>query len=211
MTDYSERPLNKYRLQAIHKFAMQGSMLDVGCGNGAYVHYIDAAFNRKVHGVDYKKFSSWNKNKSLFTVGNIQQLKFKDDSFDTILCFEVLEHIENFHKAIEEIYRVTNKRAIFTVPNCQISDAMKKSNLIYGHHSDKTHVNFWDMSSFCDLLKKHKFKIIFKEHINFINYGYLIAESLYLPNFIGNFFAKLIKLLIIRNRYPMSLLVVVDK
>ncbi len=42
-------------------------------------------------------------------VEDITQLSFPDESFDMVLCFHVLEHIEDDHKAIKELYRVLKK------------------------------------------------------------------------------------------------------
>lgn len=37
---------------------------------------------------------------------NIEEIQFPDNSFDIIFCNHVLEHVENFDKAVQELYRV---------------------------------------------------------------------------------------------------------
>ena len=49
--------------------------------------------------------------------GDIHKLPYKDNSFDYVICSEVLEHVENPIKAMQELKRVTKKRLIITVPN----------------------------------------------------------------------------------------------
>lgn len=39
-------------------------------------------------------------------IGDIHDLPFEDDSVDAIICIAILEHVENPHKACQEIYRV---------------------------------------------------------------------------------------------------------
>lgn len=55
--------------------------------------------------VDYKVFDlvpDYNPD----IIGDIQNLPFKDNSQDAIICIAVLEHVENPFKACEEIHRV---------------------------------------------------------------------------------------------------------
>jgi len=49
---------------------------------------------------------------------DILDLPFEDNSFDIILCNHVLEHIENDHKAMTELYRVLKPKGmgIFQIP-----------------------------------------------------------------------------------------------
>ncbi|MBI4058327.1 class I SAM-dependent methyltransferase [Candidatus Gottesmanbacteria bacterium] len=52
-------------------------------------------------------------------VADIRQLPFSDNTFDTVLCAEVLEHIpfSDFSAALKELHRVTKKYVIMTVPH----------------------------------------------------------------------------------------------
>jgi SAM-dependent methyltransferase len=45
------------------------------------------------------------------------KLPFEDKSFDSVLCLDVLEHVENIHEVFDEICRVTNQYAIIVLPN----------------------------------------------------------------------------------------------
>ncbi len=49
---------------------------------------------------------------------DIQNMPFKDNTYDIVICNHVLEHIPNEHKAITEIYRILKKGgwAILQVP-----------------------------------------------------------------------------------------------
>ena len=49
-------------------------------------------------------------------VQNVEKLAFNDNSFDTVLCMEVLEHVDNPINALKELKRVNKKRLIISVP-----------------------------------------------------------------------------------------------
>jgi hypothetical protein len=59
-------------------------------------------------------------------VGSVTDLPFDDDSFDAVLCTEVLEHMPFEHtcRAIREIQRVTRRFAFITVPHFTLSFAL---------------------------------------------------------------------------------------
>ena len=47
---------------------------------------------------------------------DIQQLSFEDNTFDIVLCQQVLEHVPDPVKAIKELRRVAAEQLIITVP-----------------------------------------------------------------------------------------------
>ncbi|MHA1679660.1 MAG: class I SAM-dependent methyltransferase [Promethearchaeota archaeon] len=51
--------------------------------------------------------------------GSITSIPYNDGQFDMVLCFDVLEHVEEEAKAIQEVERVLKKQGlfIFTVPS----------------------------------------------------------------------------------------------
>ncbi len=44
--------------------------------------------------------------------------RFKDNMFDSVVCTEVLEHLENLHEMMGELSRVSNRYIIVSLPNC---------------------------------------------------------------------------------------------
>ena len=141
---YAARGVNTERLNAILENAGQ-SVLDVGCGNGAYVLKLADRYN--ILGVDMQRFETWNAMPHLFSVSDASELQFKDNSFDTVLSFETLEHLTEPKKALREYYRICRKNLILTVPNCDITSGMRQSLMAYYHWVDRTHVNFFDMDT----------------------------------------------------------------
>jgi ubiquinone/menaquinone biosynthesis C-methylase UbiE len=54
-------------------------------------------------------------------VASVLRLPFKDDSYDVVCAFQVLEHLRYDHalKALSEIIRVSKKDIIISLPNAQ--------------------------------------------------------------------------------------------
>lgn len=47
-----------------------------------------------------------------------EPLPFGDNSFDTVVCLDTLEHIDNLHGAFEDLLRVSKRYIIISLPNC---------------------------------------------------------------------------------------------
>jgi len=98
--------------------------LDAGCALGVWVREFARKGCESV-GVDYcesfiKRARELKEKRGLknckFEVMDITKLSYKDDSFDWVLCSEVLEHIEDVRAAVKELVRVASKYLVVTVP-----------------------------------------------------------------------------------------------
>ncbi|GAI70639.1 unnamed protein product, partial [marine sediment metagenome] len=47
-----------------------------------------------------------------------ETLPFADDFFDTVIMFELLEHVHNSDEILKEAKRVARKNILITVPDC---------------------------------------------------------------------------------------------
>jgi 2-polyprenyl-3-methyl-5-hydroxy-6-metoxy-1,4-benzoquinol methylase len=68
---------------------------------------------------------------------------FPDASFDTVLLFEVLEHVPDYEQVLREAARLARKNVLITVPNCAGVQALEGSGLVFDHMLDQDHVNFF--------------------------------------------------------------------
>lgn len=207
VTSYSARRINSERLHAILEHAGH-SILDVCCGSGAYV--IKLAKDYDIRGVDIHRYEPWDAMPNLFSISNADELAWEDNSVDTILSFETLEHLQNPEKALSEYYRVCRKNIILTVPNCELTPAMHKSKLIYYHWNDRTHVKFFNMESIIEMVKGAGFKIIKNYYINQISLLPLVEEAF---NVSVIPFGKLIHKLLLKQKccYYLTCLIVAEK
>ena len=101
-------------------------ILDLGCGKGRHLHKLYYFSKCHVIGLDlsieelkatyqgfeqYPDISEEKDRKFSLMAGTAINLPFQDNSFDNIICSEVLEHIEDFEEVIKEIYRISKPGA----------------------------------------------------------------------------------------------------
>jgi 2-polyprenyl-3-methyl-5-hydroxy-6-metoxy-1,4-benzoquinol methylase len=119
---------NNYVFQR-HVFAYQsviqrrlatGDVLEIGCGSG-YGMQMVAPYVRCYTAVDKKKPDEnvFESNCNFF-YEHLPYLKnIADKSMDTVICFQVIEHIQNDHQLLKEIRRVLRPggQLVMTTPN----------------------------------------------------------------------------------------------
>lgn len=117
-------PWLKARYGRIIGNVTKGPVLDIGCGAGVACEELRKR-NFDIIGLDYSDKILENK-KGKFVRGRAEELPFDDDSFNTVIMTEVLEHVEDEKQAIAEADRVAEKGAciIVTVPNGGIISEM---------------------------------------------------------------------------------------
>jgi len=93
-------------------------ILDIGCGDGEYTTLFCKNKNEVV-GLDLKNIVKREYKKFKFVKGDAENLPFPDESFDLVISFDVLEHIQDDLKAIKEMHRVLRKngRCFLETPN----------------------------------------------------------------------------------------------
>jgi len=92
---------------------------------------------------------------------SLTDLPFEDDSYDIICAFDVIEHIEDDIKAIEEIHRVLkpNGKYLLTVPAFQ---SLWSNHDVINHHYRRYRKN-----QFNKLIVNNKLKINYSTYFNF--------------------------------------------
>ena len=74
-------------------------VLDVGCGVKPYLPYFASAAEYIGVDVDENPYADLQ--------GAVEALPVEDESFDLVLCLQVLEHVEDPAQAVRELHRVT--------------------------------------------------------------------------------------------------------
>ena len=138
------------------------SILDTGCGEGFTMDKLaKLGIGKKIEGIEYSK-EAISFGKKLFphlTIkqGSVYDLPYKDNSFDLIICTEVLEHLEYPIRALKEMLRVSKKYLVISIPNeplFMISNFLRGKNLS-SLGNDVGHINHWNPLSFKKYLGKN--------------------------------------------------------
>lgn len=84
---------------------MKGKTLDLGAGSAKYRDIIEAKADT------YTAFDMF-PGERIDVVGNVLDLPFKNNHFDTVVSTQVLEHVERPWVMVEEIYRVLKEDGV---------------------------------------------------------------------------------------------------
>ena len=161
--------LEQERINSLINIIPKGfsTLLDIGARDG-YISNLLSPYFKKVTALDLEKPRTAKEN--IITVkGDVTQMEFPDNSFDVILCTEVLEHISPklVDKACNEIMRVAKNFVVIGVPYKQ--DTRYGRTTCYsckGKNPPWGHVNSFNE----DKLKK-LFGPLFLESISFVGRG----------------------------------------
>ena len=94
-----------------------GFILDAGCNNLFHANILKND-SRKIIGLDIIEPEKHLAQEILFTLGSIEKLPYRNDTFDFIYCFSVIQYIIDDGSVFEEFYRVLKPggKLLITVP-----------------------------------------------------------------------------------------------
>lgn len=135
--------------------APHGRMIDVGCGLGSYGRGLIADgydwFGVEIDPADCAELKRLGLPHQQV---NGRQLPFADGTFETALCLEVLEHIEDPRAFLKEVSRVAPQQLIVSVPNCELLGYLWDHLATPWHMLESTHVNYFTRWSLGALLRE---------------------------------------------------------
>lgn len=152
-------------------------ILDLGCGKGMISNYLAKKDkNAVVYGVDISKeniaFAEKNKisENQIFEITDGKRMKFREDYFGEIYCYDVLEHINNVGLMVSEIKRVLKRDGLLhiTVPS------EESENELVGYNKDYfkqiSHIRTFDKARLLNYLRKYGFQCINYKQYNSIEH-----------------------------------------
>lgn len=106
--------IRKRLFTAIKSQSMQlsGKMMDFGCGSKPYRELFNVS---EYIGVDFENPGHSHRNEQIDVFYNGQTLPFADQTFDSVFCSEVFEHIFNLEEILHEIKRVMKSNGMILV------------------------------------------------------------------------------------------------
>lgn len=203
--------LDEERVSLIEKFTVGKKVLDVGCGLGLYVDYL-TSLGFESFGVDFvDQFikQAVKSKRGTFLKAKADNLPFKDNQFDTLLLFNILEH-GNEEDILKEAKRVIKKRILVIVPKV-VDETLEKSGVIFRHYLDKSHLREYQQKDFDRLAKIFQLNLIHLQPVH-----PLYNETIFLALFKASvFFKKLVRKLVFfilpKKIYPTEYFAVFEK
>lgn len=151
--------LNEHMLSDIGNYISKSNskvyILDAGCGEGFTDQLLMRNFPEvNITGLEYIdeaiRIARKMNPEVEYVQGDICDMPFEDNWFDIVLCSEVLEHLENPNKAMQEINRISKGLVYITVPHepwfCLGNLITLKNVRRLGNPID--HINHWSKSGF---------------------------------------------------------------
>ncbi|OBX27042.1 methyltransferase family protein [Gelidibacter algens] len=138
--------------------ALQGNVLHFSPSRSLYRVY------KKIEAMSYVSTDFENEFVADYTL-DIRKIDFKDQYFDTIICYHILEHIEEDFVAMKELYRVLSPNG-----KCYIQTPFKDGNIYedasmvseserFKAFGQKDHVRLYSIEGLKERLERVGFKV----------------------------------------------------
>lgn len=171
------------------------SVLDVGCGDGVLGEKLIREKNCQVAGIDLDEngVEEAKRHKIKAKIGNVDDgLPYPDQSFDVVVCNELLQYVESPNFVVSEILRV-GKSVIISFPNfgfwfyrLQFLLGRFPSLSLFGHKWYEAHLmRYFTINDFYNLPAMKNVMVIKKLSINWRN-----RKPSFLGRFFPNFFGR---------------------
>jgi SAM-dependent methyltransferase len=133
------------------------SVVDVGCGAGAYGPPLIAAGHEWL-GLEANAHCCGILERRSLPCRRVDlaaaQLPCADAEFDCAICIEVVEHTKDPVTFVSEIARIIRRRALFSVPNLELLPYLHDWRVVPWHLLEGDHKNFFTRASLHSLLRR---------------------------------------------------------
>lgn len=171
---------NDVLLSEVKKLKPQ-SVLDAGCGEGFVLKRLkDAGIGKKLEGFDSLdraiKIGKKLHPELNIKLGDIYKIDAKANTYDLVICSEVLEHLEKPEDGLKELIRVSKKYLVLSVPQ---EPLFMLGNLLRGKNikrfgNDIEHINHWTNRKFVGFVGNH---LKIRQNITPLPWTLLVAEK----------------------------------
>ncbi len=214
LMDIISTDINFERLKIIKKLLPEkGKLLEIGAWDGTTIKYYKQKFKGETYGIDISKKIIKKAEKHFDNLKkcdlNKEKIPYKNNYFDIVICSEVIEHIYDTDRLLEEIKRVLKNTGFLIISTPNLSSFINRIFILFGLQPLGTevsclksgygnplrkqnlipsgHIRNFTYRAFKDIVITHKFKIIKKKATIFSTYKIIsIIEKI-----IGNLFISL--------------------
>ncbi len=176
----------KSRLDFLLKYKKKGKLLDVGCALGYMVAQFSNHF--EIYGIDCSKYAiniaKKNVKKGVFKAHDAEEpFPFRNTMFDVVTCADVLEHLKDTEKLLENISNVLKDDGILFLitPNYN----MLRKVLFYFPDIMEHHISLYHIDEIVKKLEEKNFEVLnYNTGINFFNKSFWFKNKLGLETMI---------------------------
>lgn len=145
------------------KLAKGLNVLDIACGSGYGANILADSGAKQVVAVDIDSEAvaaaqkKYTKNNLIYKIGNAEEIKEMDESFDLVISFETIEHLKSPEKYLSELKRVLKKEgiALISTPNIEVF-----------HQKNPFHLHEFTKNEFAGKLKEYFANCVILEQSN---------------------------------------------
>lgn len=179
------------------KHHLKGKILDIGCNEGIIAEKLELKRDAYLGlDIDYQALLEVSKRGYSYKRIDLskENIPLKDNSFDSFLCLDILEHLQDPKRIIKEIKKVVKPHGygIIALPNdLNLTNILK---IIFLGRSLVTRDTLWSPFGHLHFASVKESKILIKENFNILNIFYLPSNYTvpFLPKSLKYFLAKLI-------------------
>lgn len=154
---------------------IKGRILDAGCGQGDFTLHLAKMKNvRQANGIDLSQTAIEESirrakkdklsDKAQFKAGSVTDIPFKNNVFDSIFAFEIVEHVVDTEQMFKEFNRVLKNGGYLgiTTVDFNLLKRIVISLLYFEAYFDPTtpHIRFFTKKTLRKILEKNGFKIV---------------------------------------------------
>lgn len=148
------------------KIQKNSKVLDVGCGTGASLKYLETKGNKNLFGIDLsqgmvKKARQKLGPKAVLKESSVEKIQFKSNYFDYVLCTEAFHHFPKPDLALKEMKRVLKKTGKIILADVNFYFLSRPFCLL-----EPGCVDIYDERKFSNLFVKNRLRLIEQKRIS---------------------------------------------
>ena len=124
----------------------EGKLLEIGVWDGSIVRNYRPAFEGEIYGTDVS-LDAMKPALPLLKEAkpcdlNRDELPWPENTFDCVVCCEVIEHIVDTDRLLSELKRVLKPGGVLVLSTPNLASALNRFPIIFIHHSQYTKVKY---------------------------------------------------------------------
>jgi 2-polyprenyl-3-methyl-5-hydroxy-6-metoxy-1,4-benzoquinol methylase len=164
-------------LNFIEKFSKPGKILDIGTAGGSFL-YVAKKRGWEVYGIEPNKWlCNWGKENYGIDIkpGTIFDYKYPNDFFDVVTLWDVLEHVPDPKKVLDECNRILRSGGLLVVNYPDIDSLVARIMKKKWVFLLSVHLFYFTPDTISKILSKTEFKIVkIKKHFQTLSLGYIL-------------------------------------